>query len=211
VAASNRAEDRAGAHRLITPLLNRFVHLELEVAPEDWQAWAVQAGLAPEVRAFLRCRPALLFQFDATAGARAFPTPRSWEFVAQVLPVTPPELLHPVVAGCVGEGPAAEFVAFCRVSRDLPNVDQVLVQPQSCPVPSDPAVLYALAGALSERCRRADERRLGAAVTYAGRMPEELAVLTVRDIAAVNPRVLTVPQAAGWLKAHRALLLPERR
>src|SRR5829696_5599735 len=32
VAASNRAEDRAGAHRLITPLLNRFVHLELEVS-----------------------------------------------------------------------------------------------------------------------------------------------------------------------------------
>jgi hypothetical protein len=211
VAASNRAEDRAGAHRLITPLLNRFVHLDLEVSHDDWQAWAVQAGVAPEVRSFLRCRPALLYQFDAASGARSFPTPRSWEFVAQVLPVTPPDLLHPVVTGCVGEGPAAEFVAFCRIYRDLPDVDQVLANPLTCSVPSDPAVLYALAGALTERCRKTDDRLLGAAVTYVGRLPDEFGVLTVRDVAAVNPRVLTVPQASGWLKKHRDLLLTERR
>jgi MoxR-like ATPase len=37
IAASNRSEDRAGTHRLISPLLNRFVHLDLEVSAEDWQ------------------------------------------------------------------------------------------------------------------------------------------------------------------------------
>ena len=30
IAASNRVEDRAGTHRLISPLLNRFVHLNLQ-------------------------------------------------------------------------------------------------------------------------------------------------------------------------------------
>jgi MoxR-like ATPase len=77
VAASNRAEDRAGTHRLISPLLNRFVHLDLEVSAGDWQAWAVSANVAPEVRAFLRYRPGLLLQFDASTNSRAFPTPRS--------------------------------------------------------------------------------------------------------------------------------------
>src|SRR4029079_8083765 len=76
IAASNRAEDRAGTHRLISPLLNRFVHLDLEVSNEDWQAWAVASGIAPEVRAFLRYRPALLFRFDPAVQERAFPTPR---------------------------------------------------------------------------------------------------------------------------------------
>src|SRR5262245_54438669 len=56
VAASNRSEDRAGAHRLISPLLNRFVHLDLDVSADDWQAWAVKANISPEVRAFLRLR-----------------------------------------------------------------------------------------------------------------------------------------------------------
>ena len=57
IAASNRSEDRAGTHRLITPLLNRFVHLDLEVSADDWQAWAVTANIATEARAFLRFRP----------------------------------------------------------------------------------------------------------------------------------------------------------
>ncbi|WP_020471423.1 AAA family ATPase, partial [Zavarzinella formosa] len=48
IAASNRAEDRAGANRLISPLLNRFVHLDLEVSAEDWQAWAAAANIAAE-------------------------------------------------------------------------------------------------------------------------------------------------------------------
>src|SRR5829696_5151135 len=64
IAASNRAEDRAGTHRLISPLLNRFVHLDLDVSADDWQTWAVAHGVSPEVRAFLGYRPALLFQFD---------------------------------------------------------------------------------------------------------------------------------------------------
>jgi MoxR-like ATPase len=46
VAASNRQEDLACAHCLISPLLNRFVHLDLEVSHDDWQDWAVpQPGL----------------------------------------------------------------------------------------------------------------------------------------------------------------------
>ncbi|WP_202947367.1 MoxR family ATPase [Zavarzinella formosa] len=63
IAASNRSEDRAGTHRLISPLLNRFVHLDLEVSADDWQAWAVTANIAAKVRSFLRFRPGLLFQF----------------------------------------------------------------------------------------------------------------------------------------------------
>lgn len=76
IAASNRAEDRAGAHKLISPLLNRFVHVDLEVSVDDWQEWALQSGVSADVRSFIRFRPGLLFQFDPSAGARSFPTPR---------------------------------------------------------------------------------------------------------------------------------------
>src|SRR3954470_18736272 len=146
VAASNRAEDRAGTHRLISPLLNRFVHLDLDVSPEDWQEWAAAAGLASEVRAFLRYRPGLLFQFDPAANPRAFPTPRSWQFVSDSLAATPSDLLHQVAAGCVGDGPAAEFLGFLKLYRELPDLDAVLARPEQSPVPREPAVLYPLVG-----------------------------------------------------------------
>jgi len=203
VAASNRAEDRAGTHRLITPLLNRFVHLDLDVSPDDWQGWAAAAGVGPEVRAFLRYRPGLLSRVDPAAGERAFPTPRAWQFVSDVLPGAPAELVHPVVAGCVGDGPAAEFVGFLRLYRELPDLDAVLARPDAAPVPREPAVLYALVGALVERCR-SDQAPLAQVVQYALRLPEEFAVLALRDALAVNPRLVGLPAVQQWIARARS-------
>jgi hypothetical protein len=208
IAASNRAEDRAGTHRLISPLLNRFVHLDLHPAADDWQAWAAAAGVAPEVRAFLQYRPGLLFEFDPAANPRAFPTPRSWQFVSDVLARTPPDLVHPVVGGCVGDGPAVEFVGFLRLYRDLPDLDRVLAAPDAAPVPREPAVLYALVGALVERCRPA-KAPLPSFVAYALRLPDEFALLALRDGLAVNPKLAGLPAVQQWIaKARRKGLFP---
>jgi hypothetical protein len=203
IAASNRAEDRAGTHRLITPLLNRFVHLDLDVSHEDWQAWAVTAGVSPEVRAFLRYRPALLFRFDSAVQERAFPTPRAWQFVSDIMARTPPELLHTVVGGCVGDGPAAEFVGFLKLYRELPDLDVVLARPDIAPVPKEPAVLFALVGALVERCR-ADHAPLANVIKYALRLPEEFGVLALRDALAVNPKLVGLPAVQQWIAQARA-------
>jgi hypothetical protein len=202
IAASNRQEDRAGTHRLISPLLNRFVHLDLEVSNEDWQQWAVTKGVAPEVRAFLNYRPALLAQFDAASNPRAFPTPRSWEFVSDVVPKTPDHLLHPVIAGCVGEGPAAEFLGFLKLYRELPDLDAVLAKPEGAPVPREPAVLYALVGALVERCRQA-QAPLSAFVAYALRLPDDFAMLALRDAMDVNKKIGALPAVQQWIARGR--------
>ncbi|HVK14908.1 MAG TPA: MoxR family ATPase, partial [Gemmataceae bacterium] len=161
---------------------------DLETSAEDWQGWAVGANVAPEVRAFLHYRPGLLFQFDPATNPRAFPTPRSWAFVSDALTVAPADLTLAVVAGCVGDGPAAEFVGFLRLYRELPDLDQVLAKPDQAPVPREPAVLYALCGALVETCKQA-RAPLAAFVQYALRLPEEFAVLALRDALAVNPKL----------------------
>ena len=202
VAASNRAEDRAGTHRLITPLLNRFIHVDLDVSGDDWQAWAVTAGISAEVRAFLRFRPALLFQLEPSGPARAFPTPRSWHAVSDVLAATPAALVHPVIAGCVGDGPAAEFLGFLRLYRELPNLDGVLTTPDTAPVPREPAVLYALVGALVEVCRQ-DRAPLAAFVKYATRLPDEFALLALRDALAVNKKLIALPTVQQWVNHAR--------
>ncbi len=203
VAASNRAEDRAGTHRLISPLLNRFLHLDLEVSEEDWQGWAVAAGVAPEVRAFIRFRPALLFAFEAAANPRAFPTPRSWQFVSDVLQATAPHLLQRVVAGCVGDGPAAEFVAFLGLYRQLPDVDAVLASPATAPVPREPAVLYALVSALVERVR-AKAAPAAAFAKYGVRLPDEFGVLALRDAVSVDRSLVADVGVQRWLADARA-------
>ena len=64
---------------------------------------------------------------------------------SDVLAVTPDDLAHAAVAGCVGEGPAAEFAAFRQLYRELPDVDAALTAPDATPVPREPAAhrLYA--------------------------------------------------------------------
>jgi hypothetical protein len=202
VAASNRQEDRAGTHRLISPLLNRFVHLDLEVSNEDWQQWAVTQSIAPEVRAFLNYRPTLLSQFEAAANPRAFPTPRSWQFVSDVMPKTPEPLLHPIVAGCVGDGAAAEFLGFLRMYRELPDLDALLARPEAAPVPKEPAVLYALVGALVERCRQA-QAPLVAFAAYALRLPDEFATLALTEASQLNQKLATLPAVQQWIEKAR--------
>jgi hypothetical protein len=184
-------------------LLNRCVHLDLDVSHEDWQAWAVANRVAPEVRAFLQYRPGLLFQFDPAANPRAFPTPRSWQFVSDVLARTGDDLVHGVVAGWVGDGPAAEFVGFLRLYRELPDLDAVLARPDAAPVPREPAVLYALVGALVERCRQA-KAPPAAFVAYATRLPDEFAVLALRDALAVNSKLAGLPAVQQWIAQARA-------
>ena len=202
IAASNRQEDRAGTHRLISPLLNRFVHLDLEVSHDDWQAWAVENNVVPEVRAFLHYRPAMLSQFEPATNPRAFPTPRSWSFVSDVMHRTPMELLHRVVAGCVGDGPAAEFVGFLQLYRELPDLDVILTQPETTPVPREPAVLYALVGALAEKCKL-DTTPVQNLIAYLLRLPDEFTLLALRDILAIQPRLVSLPIVQQWIAQAR--------
>ena len=146
----------------------------------------------------------LLLRFDPAAGERAFATPRSWQFVSDALKHAPEDLVPAVAAGCVGEGPAAEFVAYRRLCRALPDLDACLASPASAPVPREPAVLYALSGALVERLR-AETAPAEAVLAYAARLPEEFALLTLRDALAVKPRLAALPAAQSWIAKARGL------
>lgn len=203
VAASNRVEDRAGARRTNTALNNRFLHLDLEVSVQDWQTWAVTAGISAEIRSFIDFKPSLLMSFSAETNPRAFPSPRSWEFVSKVLAQTPPRLLRAVVAGAVGEGPAAEFAAFVELYRSLPPLDSILANPAAAPVPTKPSVVYALVGALTEKCRQ-DPNKLPAYARYATRLTDEFAMLAVRDATAISRKVAVDPVVQQWIAQARA-------
>ena len=81
IAAGNRTGDRSGAIAQPAALANRFVHLDYDVNVDDWNNWAMEAGLHTDLRAFIRFKPSLLYKYDAATNPRAFPTPRSWAFV----------------------------------------------------------------------------------------------------------------------------------
>ena len=85
IACGNRETDRGVVHRMPTPLASRFVHLEIRVDTEDWLAWGAANGIVSEVIFFVAYRPDLLHRFDPQSTERAFPCPRSWEAVSNIV------------------------------------------------------------------------------------------------------------------------------
>lgn len=202
VAAGNRDSDRAVTTRMPTPLRNRFVHLEFEVDLQEWSEWAIEAGIRPEVIAFLRFRQELLSVFDRDANA--FPSPRSWEFVSRILDAQPDQSVeHDLFAGAVGNGAAAEFSAFLRMFRELPNIDAILLNPLGEPVPENAAAQYAVASALA-RC--ASDTNFDRVCLYLERMPTEFRVLCVRDASLREPGVRHTAAYTKWaIENHHVL------
>ena len=127
VAAGNRMTDKGVTYRMPSPLANRFVHFELRVDFADWNVWALQNRIAPDVVGYLNYQKADLYNFDPTIHDRSFATPRSWSFVSDLLDDETPEALQTdLVAGCIGEGLAIKFMAHRKIASDLPNPADIL-------------------------------------------------------------------------------------
>ena len=202
ISTGNRQSDRAGANRVLSHLRNRETAYELETHLDDWTVWAIDNNVKSEVVSFIRFRPNLLHDFDPQRDQNA--TPRAWvEGVSDVLGTVPAEAEFESFKGAVGEGAAAEFVGFVRIFRKLPNPDAILLNPSTSDVPSDPATLYALSGALAQRATEGNFERV---CTYSERMPPEFSVLTVSYAARRNPDLANTQAFTKWSINHQNVL-----
>ena len=204
VAAGNRESDRAVVSRMPTPLANRFVHIDFEVDNDEWLTWARENGIQTEITAFIRWRPELLHKFDPQRNEKAFPTPRSWEFVSQVLSAAKGSFDYDLVEGIVGEGAASEFVGFLETYRNLPDIDEVIKHPDKAEVSDDPATLYAISGAIAQK---ANSENFANVVAYVERLPVEFSVLTVRESLDRDETLVETRAFIEWTIKHKDFLV----
>jgi hypothetical protein len=198
VAAGNRKSDRAAAQTMSTALRNRFAHLEVGVDVDTWVEHANRSNFAPVVVAFIRFRPNLL-NVPPQGEENAFATPRSVERVCGLVD-EPLDIRQHLVATQVGDGWAAEFEGFARIWASLPSVDDILAGKKAAvPSSSEPAVFFALSGALS---RRSNRDNFGNVVAYSARMPKEFEVLTVTDAARRDEKLTKTRAFADWAAAN---------
>jgi hypothetical protein len=129
VAAGNRESDKGVTYRMPTPLANRFVHQEMRVDFDSYQAWAVNNNIHKDVIGYLSFAKQDLYDFDAKSASRAFATPRTWSFVSEFLAddSSDDDTLTNLIAGTVGEGLAVKFMAHRRVAGRMPNPRDILL------------------------------------------------------------------------------------
>ena len=214
IAAGNPASERGVHFAMPRPLRNRFVHLDLEPDLDDWCRWAVKAQVRPEIIAFLRFKPELLHTADATSDANAWPTPRSWEMASQVLCGIArrqktmllsgtSEFEAQLLDGTVGPAAASELVAFLRLFRQLPSIDEILLNPATATVPEEPSAQIAIATALG---RVLSDSSVGRGLTYLDRMPTEMRVMAVRDAAARDTAITHTPEFVRFGVEYREVI-----
>jgi hypothetical protein len=209
IAAGNPASERGVHFSMPRPLRNRFVHLDLEPDLIDWCQWALKSGIRSEVIAFLRFRPELLHDADVTADRNAWPTPRSWEMTSNVLAglskhaTTDTALEHQMLEGAIGSGTTAEFVGFLQLFRKLPSIDEILLNPETAPLPDDPSSQIAIATALG---RTINDMSIAKGMKYLNRMPTEMRVLAIRDAAARDRAITHTPEFVRFGIEHAEVI-----
>ena len=196
IAASNRPNDGAGVSgRMDAAISTRFkYHLDVTPSAAETSDYFADIGVNPLVIAFLKFRgeasgdqAGLIHEFPDGGTAKdkvAIATPRGWESVSDILDDDlPADLEQIAIEGAVGFGAAAEFMAFVRTMRNLPDINLFLSDPHNVPLPSEITTQYAVTAAIAARVT-ADN--LGNAVVVLKRINEELvevfwALATRRD------------------------------
>lgn len=206
VLASNRLEDRAGVIEPPQNLNNRVFHIPVEPHFDDLAAYWTGADLDPRVIAFLDARQELVCK--PSKDAKAFPTPRTWEFAARILAGPyKPHVRNRMILGAVGEGPGSELIGFIEAwEGGIALWRDVLKNPRKADLPAPGAPTYALMTTLS---RRADFDNLDSILVYLARMNREMANYCVSEISRlanagkIERTVLEHPGFTRWQIEHR--------
>ncbi len=159
IAAGNRVTDKSVAFHMPKALSNRLCHFEVKGNADSWHDWAVKSGLHEFVVGYLEYNPVALMRFDPTGTAPAFPTPRSWEMVSNILLYISDDIdaVYPMIVGCIGNDAASKFLPWAKLYNAMPSVPAIF-EGKRVPVPNTPELLIALRSAM---------------VAYAGRYGEK--------------------------------------
>lgn len=207
VAAGNRESDRGVVFRMASPLANRFVHLEMEADVDDWREWARKSDIDRTIIAFISYRPDALFAFNTASENKAFATPRTWEYVHEIIKSEPEDdLLLIMLSGAIGEELASAFLGFRSVERNLPDIELILAG-ESSEVPQETSALHILSTALTMRID--DETRateLNNLVKYTLNLPAEFAIMIIQDLRQRDIGLDYLKSWALWSKKFNKIL-----
>lgn len=207
-AATNRRIDLAAVQGIPEPVKQRFATIILlETTAEEWCFWAVDNDIAPEVIAFIRWRPELLNEGEASTKIENHASPRMWHFVSKMVlaGITNVETF----AGAVGMGVASEFDNFRGIYKNLPDIGNILTNPDSALVPNETSASYAVVSALSNRYAntKLNKDEVNNIVRYALRMDKIFGSYLVRDCHRRDKKICNVPSYPDWASQNKDIIL----
>ena len=202
-AATNRREDRAGVTGILEPVKSRFYTiLSLDVDKDDWVKWAMEHSMPSSLIGFVHFRPGLLVPGTPSQDIVNSPCPRTFAHAGRLIDIGEDSI--EVLAGAVGEGAATELVSFLRICKSLPNIDNLIKNPDKAIIPDDVATKYAIVSALVDR---ATKDNVGNIFKYGSRLPKEFDVCLGCSISNKDPEIFGTKAGIEWVRRHKDVII----
>lgn len=204
VAAGNRDIDKGVTNKQPAPLSNRFTHVEADCDVTEVCLHLQSKGVPAVGVAFLQFRKPLLHTFDPTKPDKAFASPRTWEKAFKYLADSqmPLAVRDASIAGAVGSGNAAEFMAFTEVWQNLTPIKQIIADPKGVEIPTEASLRYAMAVNVSGNMKL---ENIEALHTYIDRFDPEFVMLAWKLATSRDAQLYTSPAFLTMSKKYGAV------
>ena len=173
IAAGNRVTDKSVAYNMPRALANRLCHIEIKGDTDSWHDWAVKKGLHEYVIGYLEYNPVALMRDGSSGIGMAFPTPRSWEMVSNILNTAKGDFdsVFPLVVGCVGSSVAISFSTWVDLYDNMPEISDIF-EGRNFTVPKADELRIALRAAMVSYARKhPDPILINNSIDFACRLP----------------------------------------
>lgn len=192
IAAGNLDTDHALVEEMSSAIQTRLLHITARSDFDTWIKYAEKEGVDHRIQAYLHFKPSSLNNFDPEKLGNdcTYACERSWMFVHRILKTGIPADSHdllPLIAGCVGEGVAREFIGHLSIYDELPTLSQIVNSPADALVPFGAGAGYALAGSLAMKANEANATQL---ITYMRRLGKEYQTVFMRMASTADGKML---------------------
>ena len=203
ITAGNRTKDRASANRLPTHVANRLTKLELDFQIEPFVDFMHANGVPEDAIAFAKHRPTLLESFKPDHEVNC--TPRSYIVASRYLDLSE-EVMYSLMSGTIGEGVTAEFIAFSKLYRNLPDIEDFLKRPGTFKIPEESDIIFATVEMLSHH---ANEENISKIAKYIDRLSEtpERQVVFWKNAIAKTPTIISTNEAMKFISENKDVLV----
>ena len=172
VCAYNRPKDHAGASPVLKTLVDRATNIfDIEVDADAWIDWGTKNDIHPHVLALVKADNTLLDTLKDVRRGENGSTPRSMQMLSDEyknildghydeVGMTNKEIYTSVVGEQVGES----FNTFLELVKEIPNVNDILKNPEDVETVDEPNVRYLLTFGLAHKVK--SEKHFKNAMTY---------------------------------------------
>lgn len=210
VMASNRSEDRSGANRELAFITNRKMVISIDANVDALADWMTAEKYDPKAVGFAKAFPGTVFTDKVPAHQDPFCTPRSFcraiKFAVamggDVIDTSPATVEG--IAGLIGDGAAAEFMAYMRRVEAMVTVEEIIAGPTTAKVPERFDVVWATVQTMVHHCT---EEVAMAFFEYTKRLPKEFQTSAVRQLVRKTPDIMFNSSYSAWLDQNQELLM----